>query len=159
MEQRISIQARRFIPIIAIILSMAAIHACRVQFIPAYDAKISEQIDVAAKAVDKFYLGMLGTTTAENGGRAFNKFSEQYVNVEVELNSLLSKNKIRPLNENSTRICEITIQLWQKYKQEHKDDNTLSDGLIKLNNKTFNDLFYAMQVAEKGKALVKNPPE
>jgi len=72
---------------------------------------------------------------------------------------LLNKNKIRPLNENSTRICEITIQLWQKYKQEHKDDNTLSDGLIKLNNKTFSDIFYAMQVAEKGKELVNNPPQ
>ena len=159
MEQRISIQARRFITIFTILFSMAAIHACRVQFIPAYDAKISEQIDVTSKAVDKFYLTMLATSTAENEGRAFNKFSEQYVTIEVELNSLLNKNKIRPLNENSTRICEITIQLWQKYKQEHKDDNTLSDGLIKLNNKTFSDLFYAMQVAEKGKELVNNPPE
>jgi len=159
MEQRISIQTRRFITIFAILISMAAIHGCRVQFIPAYDAKISEQIDVTSKAVDKFYLTMLATSTAENEGRAFNKFSEQYVTIDVELNSLLNKNKIRPLNENSTRICEITIQLWQKYKQEHKDDNTLSDGLIKLNNKTFSDLFYAMQVAEKGKELVKNPPE
>lgn len=159
MEQLIKIQARRFITIFVIILSMAAIQACRVQFIPAYDAKIAEQIDVTSKAVDKFYLTMLATSTAENEGRAFTKFSEQYVDIEVELNSLLNKNKIRPLNENSTRICEITIQLWQKYKQEHKDDNTLSDGLIKLNNKTFSDLFYAMQVAEKGKALVNNPPE
>lgn len=159
MEQSISIQARRFITIFAIIFSLSAIQACRVQFIPAYDVKIAEQIDVSAKAVDKFYLTILATSTAENEGRAFNKFSEQYVIIEVELNSLLNKNKIRPLNENSTRICEITIQLWQKYKQEHKDDNTLSDGLIKLNNKTFSDLFYAMQVAEKGKALVNNPPE
>lgn len=81
------------------------------------------------------------------------------MNIEVELNSLLSKNRIRPLNENSTRIYEITIQLWMKYKAEHKKDNTLSDGLIKLNQETFSDLFYAMQVAEKGKEMVSNPPQ
>jgi len=133
--------------------------SCRVTLLPAYDAGISEQIDKTSKAVDKLYLLMLETTAAENEGRTFEKFSEQYVDIEVEMNSLLNKNKIRPLNENSTRICEITLQLWIKYKQEHKEDNTLSDGLIKLNRQTFSDLFYAMQVAEKGKEIVNNPPQ
>lgn len=142
-----------------VILSLLALNSCKVTFIPGYDAKIAEQIENTSKAVDKFYLSMLDTTSAEKGGRAFSKFSEQYVNIEVELNSLLNKNRIRPLNENSIRICEISIQLWMKYKAEHKKDNTLSDGLIKLNQKTFSDLFYAMQVAEKGKELVSNPPQ
>ena len=75
------------------------------------------------------------------------------------LGSLLNQNKIKPLNQNSTRIVEITLELWQKYKEEHRSDNTLSNGLIKLNRKTFSDLFYAMQVAEKGKELSTNPPE
>ncbi|MCK5170786.1 MAG: hypothetical protein KAQ75_12990, partial [Bacteroidales bacterium] len=69
------------------------------------------------------------------------------------------KNKVRPLNENSTRICEITLELWQKYKEEHRSDQTLSNGLIQLNRKTFSDLFFAMQVAEKGKETVNNPPQ
>jgi hypothetical protein len=159
MERQIRIRGSRYLAIFAIIFTIAAINACRVQFIPAFDAKISEQIDLTSKAVDKFYLTMLETTSTENDGRAFKKFADEYVEIEVELNSLLNKNKIRPLNKNSTRICEITLQLWQKYKLEHKDDNTLSDGLIKLNNKTFSDLFYAMQVAEKGKELTNNPPE
>lgn len=158
MKQHISIQARRYVGLFILLLSILAMPSCRVQFIPVYDAKIAEQIDATSKAVDKFYLTMLATSTAERDGRAFNKYLEQYVDIEVELNSLLNKNKIRPLNENSTRICEITIQLWQKYKQEHQEDNTLSDGLIKLNNRTFSDLFYAMQVAEKGKEMVNNPP-
>ncbi len=142
-----------------VILSLLALNSCKVTFIPGYDAKIAEQIENTSKAVDKFYLSMLDTTSAEKGGRAFSKFSEQYVNIEVELNSLLNKNRIRPLNENSTRICEITIQLWMKYKAEHKKDNTLSDGLIIVNRKTFSDLFYAMQVAEKGKEMGSNPPQ
>ena len=102
---------------------------------------------------------MLETTTVENDGRAYSKFADQYVSIEVELNSLFNKNKIRPLNSNSTRICEITLQLWVKYKEEHKKDNTLSNGIIKLNQKTFSDLFFAMQTAENGENIVNNPPK
>ncbi|MEI8366664.1 MAG: hypothetical protein WCF65_09645 [Parachlamydiaceae bacterium] len=143
----------------AFILMFLALNACKVILLPGYDAAITEQIVNSAKTVDKFYLSMLDNTSAEQGGRAFSSFSEEYVNIEVDLNALLSKNKIRPLNQNSTRICEITLQLWTKYKEEHKKDNTLSDGLVKLNRKTFSDLFFAMQVAEKGKQIIGNPPQ
>ena len=158
MKQQINVYSKRMF-LSVVVLSVLALNSCKVTFLPGYDARIAQQIENTSKAIDKFYLSMLDTTSAEKGGRAFAKFSEQYVNIEVELNSLLNKNKVRPLNENSTRICEITLQLWMKYKEEHKKDNTLSDGLIKLNRKTFGDLFYAMQVAEKGKAMVSNPPQ
>jgi len=158
MTQKINLYSKRIL-FSVLFLSVIVLNSCRVSFIPSYDANISEQIEYTAKAVDKFYLLMLETTSDLNNGRAFSNFSEQYVNIEVELISLLNKNKIRPLNNNSTRICEITIELWMKYKEEHKSDNTLSDGLIKLNRKTFSDLFFAMQVAEKGKEIVNNPPQ
>ena len=159
MKHQVIIYSNRKILFLVFFISIIAITSCKVTFIPGYDSDISKQIENTAKQVDKFYLSMLETTTAPNDGRAFDKFSEQYVNIEVELNSLLNKNKIRPLNENSTRICEITLQLWIKYKEEHKSDNSLSDGLIKLNRQTFGDLFFAMQVAEKGKEIVNNPPQ
>ncbi|MBU1013359.1 MAG: hypothetical protein KKG99_10155 [Bacteroidetes bacterium] len=133
--------------------------SCRVTLIPTYDDSIAQQIDQTSKQVDKFYLTMLELSTTSNNGRAFEHFVLQYLDIEVELNSLLSKNKVRPLNQNSTRICEITLELWVKYKEEHKKDNTLSDGLVKLNRKTFSDLFYAMQVAEEGKKIAGNPPK
>ena len=128
--------------------------SCRVTYLPSYDAEISEKIYEVARQVDRFYLLM-----QENSERNYRFYAEEYINIEAELNSLYLRNKVRPLNENSTRICEITLQLWQKYKDEHKTDKTVSDGLIKLNRKTFSDLFYAMQVAEKGKDMVSNPPE
>ena len=132
---------------------------CRVTLIPPYDEQLSQQIESTAKEVDLFYLDMQETTVNENGGRAYSNFAGQYAGIEAELNSLLYKNRIRPLNENSTRICEITLELWKKYKDEHKEDNELSNGIIELNRKTFNDLFYAMQVAEKAKDIEKNPPQ
>lgn len=144
---------------LVIITAIVALQACKVTFIPSYDSSIAEQIDKTAKQIDKFYLSMLETTSSDGGGRKFSDFTEDYVEIEVELTSLLNKNKVRPLNENSTRICEITLQLWQKYKNEHKDDDDLSDGIIKLNRASFSDLLYAMGVAEKAKELVNNPPQ
>lgn len=141
-----------------LILGLLFLFSCRVTLLPEYSAELSNNIENTAKMVDKFYLLMFEATLAENDGRNYDKFAGQYVEIEVEINSLLNQNKIRPLNENSTRICEITLELWQKYKEEHKTDNTLSNGLIRLNRNTFADLFFAMQVAEEGKKLVNNPP-
>ena len=144
---------------VLLVLSVFAFYSCKVTFLPSYDASIAEQIEKTNKQVDKFYLTMLETTTVENNGRSYEEFASQYVDIEVELYSLLNQNRVRPLNENSTRICEITLELWQKYKEEHKTDNTLSDGLIKLNRQTFSDLFFAMLVAEKGKEIANDPPQ
>lgn len=152
--------SHKWVSVIGILLLASLLTtSCKVTFVPEYDAELSAQIDETAKMVDRFYLEMLETTSNQNRGRAFERFIQGYIDVEVELNSLLNKNKIKPLNDHSTRICEITLQLWAKYKDEHKTDDGLSDGLIKLNRQTFSDLFYAMQVAEKGKEIVSEPPK
>jgi len=158
MKQMTIYNARPVVLMISLV-SLMLFSTCRITLVPPYDAVIMEQIDETSKAVDKFYLSMLETTSNSGGGRAYEAFVEDYVNIEVELNSLLNKNKIRPLNQNSTRISEITLQLWLKYKNEHKEDNSLPDGMIELNRKTFADLFYAMQVAEKAKEIITNPPD
>jgi hypothetical protein len=142
-----------------LIFSLIFLFSCRVTLLPEYNAELSKNIENTAKMIDKFYLLMYETTSAEKDGRSYDKFAGQYVEIEVEINSLLIQNKIRPLNENSIRICEITLELWKKYKEEHKTDNTLSDGLIRLNRNSFADLLFAMQVAEEGKKMVNNPPE
>jgi len=152
-------QSSQWRMLLLILLSVFAINACKVTFVANYNADIAKQIEQASKQLDRFYFTMLETTTPENDGRAFDKFTTQYIDIEVELNAILNKNKVRPLNENSTRICEITLELFVKYKNEHKSDNTLSNGLIKLNRKTFSDLFYAMLVAEEGKKIASNPPQ
>ena len=145
--------------LMVLLIATFAMYGCRVTFVPEYDAALAADIEETSREVDKFYLTMLEMTSAEDNSRAYKEFAPWYVNIEVMLNSLLNQNKIKPLNQNSTRIAEITLELWQKYKEEHRSDNTLSNGLIKLNRKTFSDLFYAMQVAEKGKELATNPPE
>ena len=124
--------------------------SCKVQLVSNYNADLSNEINTTAKKVDNFYLTMQEIPADK---RQFANFSSSYIDIEVDLNSLVTKNRVRPLNVESTRIAEITLKLWEKYKEEHKMDNTLSNGLIRLNKKTFSDMFYAMQVAEEGKKV------
>ncbi len=135
---------------------LLAFISCKVQFVPEYNAEISKQIDTSAKMVDKLYLEMLETTMPEQ--REFAKYAKEYVAVEVELNSLLNKNKIRPLNEHSTKICEITLKKWIKYKQEHKNEYETSgsypNGNIKINRVYMRDFFNAMIIAENAKKII-----
>ena len=136
------------------LLSVLLVFAsCKVQLVANYDVELSNEINTTAKKVDNFYLTMQEIPVTN---RQFSNFSPTYIDIEVDLNSLVTKNRVRPLNTESTRIAEITLQLWEKYKEEHKKDNTLSNGLIKLNKKTFSDMFYAMQVAEEGKKVSKS---
>ena len=128
--------------------------SCKVQLVSNYNADLSNEINTTAKKVDNFYLTMQEIPADK---RQFVNFSTTYIEIEVDLNSLVTKNRVRPLNVESTRIAEITLRLWEKYKEEHKKDNTLSNGLIRLNKKTFSDMFYAMQVAEEGKKVSNNP--
>ncbi|MCO6146702.1 hypothetical protein [Flavobacterium sp. NRK1] len=144
----------RAVSLFSLLLISLSFISCKVQLVPPYDDGIVQQIETTAKEIDRFYLNML-----ESESRDYLLYQKDYINFEVELNSLLMKNKVKPLNEHSIRICEITLQLWRKYKEEHHKDDTLSDGLIKLNRKTFDDLFFAMLSAERGKQIATNPPE
>ena len=98
-------------PIISFVILLTIFQvACRVTFVASYDAGVSEQIENIARTVDKFYLTMQETTQNDNNDREYSRYVEDYINIEVELNSLLNKNRVRPLNKESTRNCEIAVE-------------------------------------------------
>jgi len=144
----IQLKSRKPQFVLALFCCLLSFSSC-VSLVAPYDAQVNEKILVLSKSVDKFYLNMLETTSADNDGRAYKAFAKQYVDTEAELNSLLVMNKVRPLNKNSTRICEITLQFWVKYKEAHKKANMISDANIILNRIYLRDLFYDMQVASE----------
>lgn len=130
--------------------------SCRVQFVADYNGQLAAQIENTAEAVDYFYLSMAENTADEFGARSYQYFKEDYLKIEVQLNSILRKNRIQPLNENSTRVAQMTLDKWVEYKERHKEKDEISDANIKLNRLTMSDLFYAMLVAEEGKRMA-NP--
>jgi len=139
----------------AFVLSILLFSACKVVLVASYDDRVTEQIENVSKSIDKFYLTMLETATEADGGRVYGKFAEQYITIEVELQSLLNKNKVRTKNEETVKICERTITLFEKYKNEHKKENTINDTDIKLNLNNLRRMLEPLMISEKAKKMAQ----
>lgn len=132
--------------------SILAIQSCKVKFVPDYDASAVAQIESTAKMVDRFYLTMAETTTAEEG-REYANFAQGYVDVEVELNAMLNKNKVRPLNKLATENCQILLDTWIEKKEKHKAKNTVKDAMIENYRANFSRMFNALLQTEKANEM------
>jgi hypothetical protein len=131
-----------------LVLIVYTISGCRVQYVADYDDNIRNDIISIAEEIDMFYTLLLETTEAD---RTYESFKEDYLDIEVSLRSLLMKNKIRPLNEESTRQTEIALELWLEDKEAHKEDDTVSDFIINQHRSQFQRIFIAMAIGESVK--------
>ena len=121
---------------------------CRVQLVADYDENIHNEIIRIAEEIDLFYTRLLDTPVDE---RSYDNFKEDYLLIEVDLRSLLLQNKVRPLNEESVRQTEIAIELWLDDKENHKENNSVSDFIIKQHREQFSRIFTAMAIGESAK--------
>lgn len=131
-----------------LVLIVYTISGCRVQYVADYDDNIRNDIISIAEEIDMFYTLLLETPEAD---RTYESFKEDYLDIEVSLRSLLMKNKIRPLNEESTRQTEIALELWLEDKEAHKEDDTVSDFIINQHRSQFQRIFIAMAIGESVK--------
>jgi hypothetical protein len=127
-----------------------AVNGCAIKLVPDYDGVTFEEIIKVGKKVDRFYGDVLETKSTD---RPYQKFSERYVEIETDIRSLVTRNRARALNEESTQISEIILKLWVKYKDNHKLKDTYSDGNAKLDRNRFIRLFSSAASAEVAKKL------
>lgn len=118
---------------------------CTVQYVAEYDESIKTEIVRIAAQVEMFYADILETDEAE---RVYENFRDRYISIEVDLRTLLLRNKIRPLNEESTKQTEIALELWIDDKEQHKSENTVSNFIINSHRKQFQRIFIAMAKGE-----------
>ncbi len=85
--------------------------------------------------------------------REYRKFSKDYIDIESDIRSLVIRNKMRPLNEESIKISETILGEFMKYRKKHKDENLYKNTLITLHRNRLLRLFTAMSVAEQAKQI------
>lgn len=129
------------------LLSILIFKGCTVQYVAAYDENIKDEIIKIAGEVEMFYAELLET---EINDRTYDNFIDKYLAIEVNLRTLLLKNKIRPLNEESTKQTEIALELWLDDKEKHKTNNTVSNFIVDSHRSQFQRIFIAMA---KGEAI------
>ena len=113
-------------------------------------SKTYEEIIRVGKEVDKFY-GLI--LEKDESDRSYSDYSVKYVELESELRSLYVRNLSRPLNEESTKISKSILELWVKYKKNHKSKNKYKSGNLKLDRNRFVRLFSSAASAEVAKNL------
>lgn len=133
--------------VVALALLLAG---CAIKLVADYDQPAFEEILRVAKKVDQFYGGLL---ERPEGQRPYAQFSAQYVDIESDLRSMVTRNQARPLNQESTKISETILELWQKYKAAHQENNGYKTVLANLHRKRFTRLFNAAASAEEAKKL------
>ena len=125
-------------------------NGCVVKFVADYDAVTFEEILRVGKKVDRFYGDLLETAEAE---RKYTKYSDKYVEIETDIRSLITRNKARAINRESTEIAEIILKLWSKYKESHQRKDAYMNGAAKLDRGRFVRLFNSAAAAEEAKKL------
>lgn len=136
--------------LVILLFTSLALSACTIKLVADYDSVAFEEILRVGKKLDRFYGDLLETPASQ---RVYTKFSAQYVEIETDIQSLVTRNKARALNKESTEISEAILQLWEKYKEAHKARDNYSDGIAKLDRKRFVRLFAAAASAEYAKNL------
>jgi hypothetical protein len=131
---------------------LVCFQACKVALIADYKADMAKEISTTARTVDAFYLNMLASTQEGTGQRQFKNFAQDYANIQADLNSILQKNKARPLNGESISICQIAANYWTTLTERHRNKE-LTDARIEVNRLYLRDLFFAMLKAEEAKKL------
>ncbi|MEA3449032.1 MAG: hypothetical protein U9Q98_11405 [Bacteroidota bacterium] len=129
-------------------LVLAGITSCSINLVPSYDKEITSEVHTLMKDIDVFYLIM---QEMPNDERHYDAFVEKYISIEADLHALYLRNKVRPLNEESTENCLIALEKWRKYKARHKERDSLSDANIELQNMYMHDLLYCILTAEEAK--------
>ncbi len=125
---------------------------CKVKWVPDYDPKLEEQIVTASKATDKFYLDMLEDSLQN---RKYEKYSQQYVLISVEMNSIRLKNEARSNNKDFVIMNKNLIDAFEEAKEFHKSHKTLTNGEIKAYRASLAAFWRPLYMAEIGLKINK----
>jgi hypothetical protein len=149
----ISSAFRLFIQLLLLLIAGIAFGGCPIKLVADYDATAFEEIIKTGKKVDRFFGDLLETPASE---RQYRKYSASYVEIETDLRSLYTRNRVRALNTESSEISDIILKLWVKYKTNHASNNDYPDTRAKLDRARFTRLFISAADAEIAKKLDAN---
>lgn len=121
---------------------------CSVQLVSDYDHQSQQQMMNVAKQVERFYLE-LALQPVEK--RSYQVSSKGYIQIDVELSALLLRQKVRELNELTTKQVTMTQTMWQQDQLTHRKNNTISDFIIKRRRAQYQRVFLAMVRGEQMK--------
>jgi hypothetical protein len=140
----------RFCGVAAIVLAIVLTFAgCAYKIVSDYDPATFEEILSVSRKVDRFYGYLLEAPEP----RPYEKYAQQYVDIEADLRSLYIRNQVRLLNQESARISQITLDQWIAARQRHRRENNYRTPIAELERERFTRVFLSGATAERTKSL------
>ena len=126
---------------------------CTLQLVADYDQPTLQQLELVANKIDRL-LAQLNLMPKQS--RSYKAVASQYVDIDVLLQSLKTRQELRALNELALKQVNVTISLFTQDRQLHQQRNTVSDFLLKYRKKQYSRLFISMIEGEESKNIINN---
>ena len=124
-----------------------------VRLVPDYSEAMENQIVATQKQNEKLYLELLEQPVDK---RTYSSFSNKYLEVESDINSILFQYQTREKSEDFVKMAKLLKDNFNQYKKEHKDKKTLTDGEISLYIAYINGFWQPLLTAERALKNIKN---
>lgn len=124
-----------------------------VKLVPDYSEALENQIIETQKQNEKLYLELLERPKDK---RTYDSTTEEYLEVESNINSILFQYQSREKNEDFIKMGKLLKDNFNQYKKEHKDKNTLSENEISLYIAYINGFWQPLLTAERALKNIKN---
>ncbi|KZN13051.1 hypothetical protein [Marinomonas sp. TW1] len=139
---------KKRLPLFCLLLSVIWFSGCSIQLVSSYDAKTLEQMERIDQDIDRFYLTL---QTQPESNRTYALFSDQYLNIEVNIRSLERRQAMREKNEETLAQTKTLKAFWQQDMTSHKRQNSVSDFIIKRRMDQYQRLMKALIQGEMAK--------
>lgn len=120
--QRIRVSFQKFVSLIMLTM---VLNSCSIHLVPQYNADMEEQIKNGAKMSDRLYLQML---VAAPDSKYFSLYENKYLDVQVEINSILFQDEIRPKANDIIVSVQKLRDYFAKAMEDHRNKKSLSNG-------------------------------
>ncbi|NLS11957.1 hypothetical protein HGP28_03510 [Vibrio sp. SM6] len=118
------------------------------QWVASYDARSVDHMYKLETKIDRFYQTLKYTPVARRG---YADFRDRYFDIDVEIRALLRQQQRRANNQETVQQVTILAQLWAQDKQQHQQQNRLSDFVVERRIKQYQRLFDALIAGENAK--------
>jgi hypothetical protein len=133
------------------VLVLASV-SCRVSLIADRDEVFVNRVLETARKVDLLYLQLM---SADSAHLKYANFAEAWNNTEVEIRQLRLMAEAHPLNRESSQICNLLLETFTRYKNQHQKADIYSPALLPIHRDRLAEYFIALLSVEKAKELTK----
>jgi hypothetical protein len=130
------------------LLSLLLLCGCSLHLVADYDPQIVNQLEVIDRKIEHLYLTM---QILEPDQRQYDRFSEQYLNLLIDIRLMERRQARRKNNSESLKQAKLLLQFWQQDMLSHQQHQTLSNFLIKRRLNQYRRLIDALIDGELAK--------